>query len=131
MSDYHTVNSDHKVYILPRHLWYVVLAFISFASAVSLLFIGPTLTFAVVGVIIIIAFMFYSPYVGICTYLVFEYARIPAMFPELGVIDVMKLVVVPTIVIFFLHYITIRDTRIEGRRRGLEFYNGRVPRHQT
>jgi probable O-glycosylation ligase (exosortase A-associated) len=78
------------------------LVLFSFLCGIGFLFFPPLLVFAAAGLLILTLLMVYYPYLGILVYLVLEYARIPAMFPQLQALQIGKIVVVVTGVIWLL-----------------------------
>ena len=78
------------------------LVLFSLSCGIGFLFISPFLVFAAAGLLILTLLMVYYPYLGILVYLVLEYARIPAMFPQLQALQIGKIVVVVTGAIWLL-----------------------------
>ena len=99
-------------FIEPRHLWYLVLMLSAIASGAALLLFQPVIVFGVVGILILGVLLFHNPYLGALAYIAFEYARLSAMIPGLNVLQVGKLIVVPTIGVLLIRYITFRDIKI-------------------
>jgi putative inorganic carbon (HCO3(-)) transporter len=78
------------------------LVLFSLSCGIGFLFISPLLVLAAAGLLILTLLMVYYPYLGILVYLALEYARIPAMFPQLQALQIGKIVVVVTGVIWLL-----------------------------
>ena len=66
----------------PHHLWYAALAVISVAAGTGLLFGKPIIIFGIIGIVSLAIMLIYYPFMGALAYVVFEYARVSAMFPD-------------------------------------------------
>src|SRR3990170_8863872 len=109
MHDQITIHRDEKVtWVTPRTLWYLFLILFSVASGLSLLYFDPVIVIGIVGVLLMTVTLFCYPYVGVLVYLVFEYARIPSMFPSLLPLQIGKLIVVPTVAVWLFRSAVIR-----------------------
>jgi putative inorganic carbon (hco3(-)) transporter len=95
-----------------RHLWYAVLVVVSLACAIGLLFAGPTLVFGLLSIIFLAVMLLHNPYLGVLAYIVFEYARLSAMFPGLQNLQFGKLIVLTTLIIFLIRRATSHDIKI-------------------
>ncbi len=91
----------------------LVIFFVLFSllCGIGFLFLSPLLVFAVAGLLILSLLMIYCPYLGILVYLVVEYARIPAMFPSLQALQMGKIVVIVTGLIWILRSVFTRKLK--------------------
>jgi probable O-glycosylation ligase (exosortase A-associated) len=91
----------------------LVVFFILFSSlcGIGFLFFSPLLVFAAATLLILSLLMIYCPYLGILVYLVVEYARIPAMFPSLQALQMGKIVVIVTGLIWILRSVFTRKLK--------------------
>lgn len=103
-------------FLEPQYLWYAILVLVSFAAAGVVLFVEPVLALGVVGVIVLAVTLFYSPYLGALGYVVFEYARISAVFPSLRALQLGKLIVLATLIVFLIRHSISRESRIISDR---------------
>jgi putative inorganic carbon (HCO3(-)) transporter len=87
------------------------LVLFSFLCGIGFLFFSPLLVFAAAGLVILCVLMVYYPYLGILVYLMLEYARIPAMFPSLQALQIGKIVVVVTGLIWVLRSVLNRKLK--------------------
>ena len=87
------------------------LVLFSFFCGMGFLFFSPLLVLAAASLLILTLLMFYYPYLGILVYLMVEYARIPAMFPQLQALQIGKIVVVVTGVIWLLRSAVTRKLK--------------------
>ncbi len=99
--------------IEPHHLWYLLVMIGAFLSGIALLILGPVIVFGIIGILILGIILFHYPYLGAVAYITFEYARLSAMIPGLYVLQVGKLIVLPTIGIMLVRYAVLRDIKIE------------------
>lgn len=98
--------------IRPVHLWWAVLVLVSIGSGVALLMVNPMIVFGLIGVIGMAVFLVYYPFLGVVAYFVFEYARLSAMFPGLQALQIGKLIVLPTLVIWWVRYAIFRQSKV-------------------
>jgi probable O-glycosylation ligase (exosortase A-associated) len=91
----------------------LVVFFILFSllCGIGFLFFSPLLVFAAATLLILSLLMIYCPYLGILVYLVVEYARIPAMFPSLQALQMGKIVVIVTGLIWILRSVFTRKLK--------------------
>jgi probable O-glycosylation ligase (exosortase A-associated) len=91
----------------------LVVFFILFSllCGIGFLFFSPLLVFAAATLLILSLLMVYCPYLGILVYLVVEYARIPAMFPSLQTLQMGKIVVIVTGLIWILRSVFTRKLK--------------------
>ncbi len=95
-----------------HHLWYAALTVISIAAGISLLFAEPMIIFGVAGVAIMTIMLVRNPFLGALAYVIFEYARVSAMFPALQSLQLGKLIVLATLITFVTRYAIARDIKI-------------------
>ena len=107
-----TFGSEPRAYITGQRLWLALAVVICAASGVALNLVNPTLILGVVGAGLLLVLLFHAPYLGILSYLVFEYTRLSAMFPALQALQVGKLIVLPTLVVWLVHHVVVLRTRI-------------------
>jgi putative inorganic carbon (HCO3(-)) transporter len=81
---------------------------ISLVTGIGFLYFPPLWVLAAIGIALFMVILFYYPFVGVVTYLIVEYARIPAMFPSLQPLQIGKLVVVPTLLIWLFKSVSAR-----------------------
>jgi probable O-glycosylation ligase (exosortase A-associated) len=87
------------------------LVLFSFLCGIGFWFFSPQLVFAVASLLILSFLMIYHPYWGILAYLIVEYARIPAMFPVLQPLQIGKIVVIVTGLIWVLRSVFTRKLK--------------------
>jgi len=85
-------------WITPSRFGWVVVLTLSVIVAASLLLFPPILVLAAIGGLLGLVLLFYFPFLGVLAYLVFEYARITAMFPVLIPLQFGKLLVAAMVV---------------------------------
>lgn len=107
-----SIKREQKQYITPQMLAIIFLTFVSIVGGFMLTRANPVVVIGAVGVVVYIAVLFVSPYVGVLVYLVFEYARLSAMFPALQALQIGKLIVVPTLLMLVVHAYILRDRKI-------------------
>jgi putative inorganic carbon (HCO3(-)) transporter len=83
----------------------------SFLCGIGFLLFSPLLVFAAASLLILSLLMVYCPYLGILVYLMLEYARIPAMFPSLQALQIGKIVVAVTGLIWILRSVFDRKLK--------------------
>jgi probable O-glycosylation ligase (exosortase A-associated) len=91
------------------------------ACGLGLLFAGPTLVFGLIGIIFLTVMLLHNPYLGVLAYVVFEYARLSAMFPGLRDLQFGKLIVLTTLIIFLIRRATSHDIKIVSDKMYLLF----------
>jgi len=101
-----------RSYISPRHLWIALYVMVSIGAGLAILLVDPIVVFGIIGLIVMTILLFRYPYLGVLVYIVFEYARLPAMFPALAPLQIGKLIVVPTLLIWFIRHAVYRDSKI-------------------
>ena len=104
--------TDGAPLLEPHHLWYAALAVISVAAGAGLLFGKPFIIFGIIGIAFLAIMLIYYPFMGALAYVVFEYARVSAMFPDLQALQFGKLIVMSTLITFLIHYAFLRNTKI-------------------
>ena len=102
-------------YLSTNSFWYVVLIFISLVSGFCFLRFRPEIIIGVLASLVLVVVLFYYPYVGVLAYIVFEYARIPAMFPALQPLQIGKWIVISTLFIWIYHYAQHRSAFIRDK----------------
>jgi len=88
--------------------WVII---ISLVTGISFLYFPPMWVLAAIGIALFMVILFYYPFVGVVAYLIVEYARIPAMFPSLQPLQMGKLVVVPTLLIWLFKSVSARKLK--------------------
>lgn len=111
-TDFRLTGTQRTQLVESRHLWYAALVVVSLACAIGLLFAGPTLVFGLMGIIFLAVMLLHNPYLGVLAYIVFEYARLSAMFPGLRDLQFGKLIVLTTLIIFLIRRATSHDIKI-------------------
>lgn len=112
MPDQISIQSTQKeTYITSKSLWFLALILFALVCGLSLLYFRPILVLGVVSILSLVVILFYYPYVGVLAYLVFEYARISAMFPVLQPLQIGKLIVISTVVIWLFRCIMTRKLK--------------------
>jgi probable O-glycosylation ligase (exosortase A-associated) len=101
-----------KTWVTSGMIGYTALVVVSLVAGVCLLLFDPVMVLGVAGVAVMIAVQLYTPFAGILIYLVFEYARIHGMFPSLMSLQLGKLIIVPTLLIWLITRIATRAERI-------------------
>jgi probable O-glycosylation ligase (exosortase A-associated) len=102
-------------YLTTNKLWYIILIFISLVGGFCFLRFRPEIIIGVLTALVLVTVLFYYPYVGVLAYIVFEYARIPAMFPELQPLQLGKWIVILTLLIWIYHYAQHRSVFIRDK----------------
>jgi len=97
------ISFQQRQHITPRGLGIIALIFLCFLAGWLVTQFNPVIVFGIVGITILVALLFASPYIGVLIYLIFEYARVPAMFPALQALQIGKLIVVPTLLMLLVH----------------------------
>jgi putative inorganic carbon (HCO3(-)) transporter len=87
------------------------LVLFSFLCGMGFWFFDPLLVFAVASLLILSFLMIYYPLLGILLYLVIEYARVSAMFPPLQVLQIGKIVVIVTGLIWVVRSVFTRKLK--------------------
>jgi len=95
-------------YITPYRLALLGLILVSLGCGLLLNLANPTIVLGLLGTGILATLLFYQPYFGALGYVVFEYARLSAMFPALQALQIGKLIVIPTLVIWFVFHVVVR-----------------------
>jgi probable O-glycosylation ligase (exosortase A-associated) len=85
-------------------------ASIGFGIAIALA--DPLIVLGIVGATVMAALMFVMPYLGALVYLVFEYARLSMMFPFLQSLQIGKLIVIPTVLAWFVNWVIFKRTEL-------------------
>ena len=111
-SRFKAIDLEHKQYLTPARLGIIFLIFLSLVSGWMITQYNPVVIIGVVGVIVYMAILFFWPYIGVLLYLVFEYARLPAMFPALQVLQIGKLIIVPTLLMLFIRVLIVKDRKL-------------------
>ncbi len=88
--------------------WVII---ISLVAGIGFLCFPPLWVLAAIGIALFMVILFYYPFVGVVAYLIVEYARIPAMFPSLQPLQIGKLVVVPTLLIWLIRSVSARKLK--------------------
>lgn len=97
--------------INPFNILLFGLVLFSSLCGIGFWFFPPLLVFAVACLLILGLLMIYQPFMGILAYLVIEYARIPAMFPTLQTLQIGKIVVIATGLIWILKSVLTRKLK--------------------
>ncbi len=88
--------------------WVII---ISLVAGIGFLYFPPLWVLVAIGIGLFLVILFYYPFVGVVAYLIVEYARIPAMFPSLQPLQIGKLVVVPTLLIWLFKCASARKLK--------------------
>jgi putative inorganic carbon (hco3(-)) transporter len=116
-----STGTEQFLLLEPRHLWYATLVVVSSACAIGLLSAGPTLVFGLIGIFLLTILLLHSPYMGVLAYIVFEYARLSAMFSGLRSLQFGKLIVLTTLIVFLIRHAASHRTTIVTDRVYLLF----------
>jgi putative inorganic carbon (HCO3(-)) transporter len=84
----------------------------SFLCGMGFWYFPPLLVLAVAGLLILGFLMIHYPLLGILAYLVIEYARVPAMYPPLQVLQIGKIVVIVTGLIWVVRSVLDRRMKL-------------------
>ncbi len=102
-----TVLHEQK-YFTPFRLFLMGIIVLSVILGIAINMVNPTLVVGVVGVLILAVTMLFQPFLGALAYVVFEYARLQSMFPALQVLQIGKLIMLPTLAIWLIHSIALK-----------------------
>jgi len=97
-----------KLLITSGTIWKLVLVLFSVAIGIGLAFAPPLIVAALAGVVFYLFLLYYYPYLGILAYLVVEYARLQTMYPVLISLQLGKVVVLATLLMWGFHLISSR-----------------------
>lgn len=109
-------SREQRALIRPWHLYRALLVLLSTAFGAGAAFFQPLVTLGVVAVGSMSAVLLYYPFVGVLAYLVFEYARLAAMFPFLQALSIGKLIVVPTLLFWLIHWAVFKKADLVVER---------------
>ena len=84
----------------------------SLLCGIGFWYFPPLLVLAVAGLLILGFLMIHYPLLGILAYLVIEYARVPAMYPPLQVLQIGKIVVIVTGLIWVVRSVLDRRMKL-------------------
>ncbi len=87
-----------------KHLYWAIIAVVCVGFGIAVALANPLIVLGVVGATVMSAALFVMPYLGVLVYLVFEYARLPMMFPFLQQMQIGKVIVVPTIIAWLVSW---------------------------
>jgi putative inorganic carbon (HCO3(-)) transporter len=93
------------------HFLVVGLVLFSLLCGMGFWFLPPLLVFAISSLLILSFLMICYPYLGILVYLVIEYARLPVMFPTLQTLQIGKIVVLATGLIWVVRSVFTRKLK--------------------
>jgi putative inorganic carbon (hco3(-)) transporter len=102
-------------YLTTNRLWYLILILISLVSGLCFLRFRPEIIAGILTALVLVVVLFYYPYVGVLAYIVFEYARIPAMFPALQPLQIGKWIVISTLLVWIYHFAQHRSTFVRDK----------------
>ncbi len=102
-----TVLHEQK-YFTPFRLFLVGIIILSVICGIAINLTNPTIVVGAVGAIVLAITMLFEPFFGALAYVVFEYARLQSMFPALQALQLGKLIVLPTLVIWMIHGIVVK-----------------------
>ncbi len=107
-----TIDQQHRQFFTPYQLSLFVVVVLALGLGVGLNYVDPMIVFGLVGVSLMFVLLLYSPFWGILAYLIFEYARLSAMFPALQALQFGKVIVIPTLVVWLVHYVVVKRSKI-------------------
>ncbi|MGB8658698.1 MAG: O-antigen ligase family protein [Candidatus Zixiibacteriota bacterium] len=93
------------------HVLVVGLVLFSLLCGIGLWLFPPLLVFAITNLLVLCVLMICYPYLGILVYLVVEYARVPEMFPLLQTLQIGKIVVLVTGLIWLGRSVSARKLK--------------------
>lgn len=105
--------------ITPARVGWAVVVLASLLTGLSFVYVHPAIPLAVIVALLGIVLLARYPVLGVLAYLVFEYARIPAMFPVLEPLNLGKLIVVATAVAWIAGMIVRQEFRFVRDRTNL------------
>ncbi len=120
-NDLHIAGSRWTPIVVWQHVWYAILAVLSIASAFGLVFAGPFIVFGLLGVAFLSVMLLQNPFLGVLAYVVFEYARLSAAYPGLRTLQLGKLIVAATLLMFLIRFVTTKDSKLVTDRIFLIF----------
>lgn len=103
------VSASIPQILTPKSLVLGSVIILSLAFGFSLIFFPPVAVLGVASSLVYLAVLFFSPFLGVVAYFVFEYARLSAMFPALQALQFGKVIVIPTLVIWLVRKVISRD----------------------
>jgi putative inorganic carbon (HCO3(-)) transporter len=105
------IGLARKRFVEYRNIYIFGLAILALICGIAINFANPIIVAASIMILIYLFLLFYYPFIGCLVYVVFEYANVSSMFPALQVLQLGKIIAVPTLGVWYLRMLVSKDVK--------------------